>query len=354
MKLSLRELRDRFGGTISGDPDTVIVGVGSLETAGRGDITFAEKSSYQESVAVSNAAAVIVSEDFPDTLDKNLWRVAKPRQTFVRILGLFHVEPSYSAGIHASAVVASGAQLSEGVVVCEHAVIRDEVRIGRATIIESGAHIGRGAVVGENCWIGPNVAILHSVRVGDRVKIHAGSVIGGDGFGYLWMDGRHVKVPSFGSVQIDDEVEIGCNVCIDRATFGITRVRRGAKLDNLAQVGHNSDIGEDAIIVSQVGLSGTVKVGNRARLAGQVGVADHIEIGEGATIAAASGVSKDVKPGDVVWGYPARTINKAWRELASLARLPRLIRRLKELQDRVAALDGRLRNFEESNGADRR
>jgi UDP-3-O-[3-hydroxymyristoyl] glucosamine N-acyltransferase len=339
MKLNLRELCDRFGGTIAGDSDVLITGVASLETAGNGDISFAEKPRYHGQVITSPAAAIVVAQDFPDTPGKNLLRVAKPRHTFVRILRLFYTEPHYPDGIHASAVVAASANLGEAVAVCEHAVIRDGVHIGRGSVIESGVHIGRGAVIGEDCWIGPNASLLHGVRLGDRVKIHAGSVIGGDGFGYLWMDNQHVKVPSFGSVEIDDDVEIGCNVCIDRATFGTTRIRQGTKIDNLVQIAHNNDIGEDAIVVAQVGLSGTVRVGNRATLAGQVGVADHVKVGDGATVAAASGVSKDVKPGEVVWGYPARPMQKAWRELASLARLPQLMRRLREIESQLSRLE---------------
>jgi UDP-3-O-[3-hydroxymyristoyl] glucosamine N-acyltransferase len=239
-------------------------------------------------------------------------------------------------------LVAASACLCEEVTVCENVVLRDEVHVGRATVIESGTHVAHGVVIGENCWIGPNVTLLHDVRIGNRVKIHAGTVIGGDGFGYLWMDNHHVKVASCGSVQIDEDVEIGCNVCIDRATFGLTRVRRGAKIDNRVQIAHNNDVGEDVIIVSQVGLSGTVKVGKRATLAGQVGVADHIKIGDGATVAAASGVSKNVNTGEVVWGYPARPIQKAWRELANLARLPQLMRRVKNLESRCERLEDRL------------
>jgi UDP-3-O-[3-hydroxymyristoyl] glucosamine N-acyltransferase len=342
MKASLRALRDRFGGIIAGDPDTLITGVGSLETAESGDITFAEKPGYRQQVETSKAAAVIVTHDFPDTPAKNLLRIEQPRQTFVQILSLFHAQRPYTPGVHPSAIVAASACLGESITICEQAVLRDQVRIGRGTIIESGAHIAHAAIIGAECWIGPNVTLLHDVRIGDRVKIHPGAVIGGDGFGYLWLNNQHVKVASCGSVQIDDDVEIGCNVCIDRATFGLTRVRRGAKIDNLVQIAHNNDIGEDAIIVSQVGLSGSVKVGRRATLAGQVGVADHVKIGAGATVAAASGVSKDVKPGEVVWGYPARAIQKAWRELASLTRLPQLMRRLKALESRCASLEDRL------------
>jgi UDP-3-O-[3-hydroxymyristoyl] glucosamine N-acyltransferase len=343
MKFNARELCERFGGTIAGDPGVQITGVGSLETASAGDITFAEKPHYRQRVETSSAAAFIVGEEFPAVSGKTLWRVAQPRQTFIRILNLFYLESQPPAGLHPTAAIAADASIGEDVTVSEHAAIRARAQIGRGTIIESGSHIGQGVVVGENCLIGPNVSLLHGVRLGARVRIHAGSVIGGDGFGYEWMDGRHCKVPSFGSVHIEDDVEIGCNVCIDRATFGATRIRRGAKIDNLVQIAHNNDIGEHAIIVSQVGLSGTVKVGAGATLAGQVGVADHVTIGEGATVAAASGVSKNVKSGEIVWGLPARPLQKAWRELASLARLPQMARRLKELESRCATIENLLK-----------
>ncbi len=342
MKFTVRELSDRFGGTIAGHADTIVTGVGSLETAATGEIAFAERARYHDRVALSRATTVIVTEDFPPVPEKILWRVARPRETFVRILGLFYTEARNQTGVHASAVVAADAVFGEAVTVCEQAVIRGQVRIGRATVIESNAHIGVRVEIGEDCWIGPNASLLHDVRLGNRVRIHAGAVIGGDGFGYEWIDNRHAKVFSFGSVQIDDDVEIGCNACIDRATFGVTHVRRGVKIDNLVQVAHNNDIGEDAIVVSQVGLSGTVRVGKRATLAGQVGVADHVSIGDGSTVAAASGVSKDVAPGEIVWGFPARPIQKAWRELASLARLPRALQKLRQLESRVAAMERRL------------
>lgn len=342
MKLRLRELGARFGGTITGDADVCITGVGSLETAGSGDIAFAEKARYHGEAAASGAAAIIVAEVFPAVPGKILWRVARPRETFVRILSLFYTEPQYQKGIHTSASIAADAALGLAVTVCEHVVVRGQVRVGRGTVIESNTHVACDVTIGEDCWIGPNVSLLHGIRLGNRVRIHAGTVIGGDGFGYQWIDGQHTKVPSFGTVQVDDDVEIGCNACIDRATFGVTRVRRGAKIDNQVQIAHNNDIGEDVIIVSQVGLSGTVRVGNRATLAGQVGVADHVTIGDGSTVAAASGVSKDVAPGEIVWGFPARPIQRAWRELASLARLPGATRKLRALERRCAALEQRL------------
>jgi UDP-3-O-[3-hydroxymyristoyl] glucosamine N-acyltransferase len=346
MKISLGELSERFGGTISGNPDVLIQGVNALDIAAQGEITFAEQTRYTEQVISSHADALVVPEDFPDIPEKNLLRVAKPRQVFIHIVKLFHPEPVYPQGIHPSAVVAEDIQLDKGVHITECAVVREGVHIGQDTIIESGAHIGRNVVLGKECRIGPNVVLMDEVRLGDRVRIHAGTVIGGEGFGYLWVGDHHMKVPQIGSVQIDDDVEIGCNVCIDRATFGVTRIRRGTKIDNLVQIGHNNDIGEDTIIVSQVGLSGSVKVGRRVILAGKVGTTDHITIGDGAVVGGATAVTKDIKAGESVWGYPSRPMHKVLRELASLARLPRLIQQVKDLRSRLSGMENRLDNLE--------
>ncbi len=219
------------------------------------------------------------------------------------------------------------------------AVIRDNVVIGADTVIESGCHIGKDVVIGKNCRIGPNVSIMADVVIGNNVLIHAGSVIGGEGFGYFWAGDKQQKVPQLGSVQIDDDVEIGCNTCIDRATFGVTRIRQGVKIDNLVQIAHNNDIGEHSIIVSHVGLSGSVTLGKRVTLAGQVGVADHITIGDGATAAARTGVSKDIQPGQVVWGAPNRPIKQVMREFASITRLPRLIEQVRQISARLNKLE---------------
>lgn len=348
MKISLGELSERFGGTISGDSDVLIKGVNALDIAGSEDISFAEQARYAEQVITSHADAFVVSEDFPDIPAKNLLRIAKPRQAFIHIVKLFHPEPVYPQGIHPSAVVAQDSQLEKGVHIGECAVVRQGVRIGQDTVIESGAHIGRNVIIGNECRIGPNVTLMDGVRLGDRVKIHAGTVIGGEGFGYLWVDERHMKVPQIGSVQIDDDVEIGCNVCIDRATFGITRIRRGAKIDNLVQIGHNNDIGEDTIIVSQVGLSGSVKVGRRVILAGKVGTTDHITIGDGAVVGGATAVTKDIKPGESVWGYPSRPMSQVLRELASLARLPKLIHQIRDIGSRLSNVEKHLDKLEKT------
>ena len=340
MALSLFEIQRHVGGRLEGDADTMISGVNSLELAKNGEISFAENERYLERARQSNASALIVPEDFPEIGGVNWLRVGSPRPAFIAVMMLFEELEPVRFGIHPNAVIAErDVSLGERVAVAECAVIRRDVRIGPGTSIESGVHVGRGVTIGSDCRIGPNVVLMPKVVIGDRVVIHAGTVIGGDGFGYIWSGDRQKKIPQLGTVQIDDDVEIGCNVCLDRATFGVTRVRRGAKIDNLVQIGHNNDIGEHSILVSQVGLSGSVTLGKRVTLAGQVGVADHLAIGDGATAAARTGVSKDIKSGQVVWGAPNRPIKQVMRELASLARLPRLFGQVRTLAARLSELE---------------
>ena len=341
MALSLAEIQRHVGGRLEGDADTMISGVNSLGLAQIGEISFAESERYLERARQSNASALIVPEAFPETGGANWLRVDDPRRAFVAVMMLFdESEERVSFGIHPKAMVAErGVSLGERVAIAECAVIRSDVRIGVGTCIESGVHVGEGVTIGCDCRIGPNAVLMPKVVIGDRVVIHSGTVIGGDGFGYIRSGGRQKKIPQLGTVQIDDDVEIGCNVCIDRATFGVTRIRRGAKIDNLVQIAHNNDIGEHSILVSQVGLSGSVTLGKRVTLAGQVGVADHVAIGDGATAAARTGVSKDIKSGQVVWGAPNRPIKQVMRELACLARLPRLFSQVRTLAVRLSALE---------------
>lgn len=343
MQLTLKDIRRKLGGDIEGNGDVTVAGVADLEGAGADLICFAESAKLVEKVRESEAGAFIVGPDFPHLEDRNLLRIDNPRFAFIRLMRFFERKPATIAGIHPSAVIATyGVELGRDVSVAEHVVIRGNTRIGRGTQIESGTHIGEGVKIGERCHIGPNVVLNHDIVIGDRVTIQACSVIGGDGFGYIWADNAHMKIPQLGTVWIDDDVEIGCNVCVDRATFGTTRIRRGTKIDNLVQIGHNNDIGEHCIIISQVGLSGSVTLGRRVTLAGQVGVADHLRIGDGAIVGAASGVSKDIKPKEIVWGLPAQARKKTLKELASLARLPDLMRQLKEFSARLTRLERRL------------
>ena len=326
--MKLREIAERLDCRLEGDGEVEITRVAGIERAEPGDLTFLAHEKYVKKFAGTHASAVIVSTRFPAVAGKNLVRVTDPRLAFVRVMGMFEPAPRVAVTIHATAVVSPEAALAAGVTVGECTVIRHGARIGRGTRIESGVHIGEGVVIGAGCYLGPNVVVMAGARLGDRVRIHGGTVIGADGFGYVWAEGRHLKIPQLGRVIIEDDVELGANVCVDRATFGSTIIRRGTKVDNLVQIAHNNVIGEDVIITGQVGLSGSVTVGNRVMFGGQSGVVDHVTIGDDARIGAASPVTKDVKPGETVWGFPARPSRRVKRELASLSRLPRLVKQL--------------------------
>ena len=327
--VTVRVIQAHIGATLSGDPDPVITGINSIDMARPGELTFAESPKYIPAVRQTQASAIIVGPAFPVMEGKTFLRVDLPRLAFIKVMYLFQPKARLSGGVHRLAVVASDAELGQDVTICECAVIRSRARIGHGTVIESGAHIGEDVSIGKDCFIGPNVVIMYGSQIGDRVIMHGGTVIGADGFGYVWTDGRHVKIPQLGRVVIEDDVELGANVCVDRATFGSTIIGRGTKVDNLVQIAHNDVIGEHVTMSGQVGLAGSVQVGNRVTLGGQAGVADHITIEDDARIGGASLVTKNVPAGQTFWGYPARHIQKVKRELAALAFLPSLIKQLR-------------------------
>ena len=340
---TLAELQAAVGGHLEGDGSVAVRGVSSLTGAGPTDISFAESRKYLDAARQSAAAALVVPHDFPELPGKVLLRTERPRETFVRIMLLFdRPPPRPPEGVHPTAVVAPGARLGPGVCVGEHAVIRPGARIGPDTIVDAGAFVGEDVCIGKQCLIGPRVTLYHGVRIGDRVQIHAGSVVGGEGFGYVWTGERQQKIPQLGTVVVEDDVEIGCNTCIDRATFGETRIGRGVKIDNLVQVAHNDAIGEHSILVAQVGLAGSITLQRRVTLGGQVGVADHVTIGEGAVVAAKAGVANDIPPGETHFGTPSHPIQHAKRMFAALSLLPRWLQKVREMDRRLRRLEATL------------
>jgi UDP-3-O-[3-hydroxymyristoyl] glucosamine N-acyltransferase len=338
----LGELAERLGCRLEGDPSVQVGAVQSLEAAGAHDLAVVSQERYLPLVGASAAAAVIIAEGWP-AVGRPALRATNPLLAFARALALFHPPAPPSPGIHPSAVVAEGAEVAATASVGPLCTIAPGASVGPGSVLEAQVHVGRGARVGADCRLYPHVALGERSVVGDRVIIHSGTVIGADGFGYVRDGARHVKIPQVGRVVIEDDVEIGANSAVDRATLGETRVGRGTKIDNLVQVAHNVIIGPDSVIVAQVGIAGSARIGARVTLAGQAGVVDHVRVGDGAMVGAQSGVNKDVPDRALVLGSPALPHMEVKRQFAALARLPALRKALQALEDRIAALEARFR-----------
>ena len=343
MRITLEEVARHVGGRVVGDGSIVLSGVAGIKEALPGQLTFLSNPKYERFLETTAASAIVVSEERAVASQANgrpLLVAENPYVAFAKAVELFSDKASaVPPGVHPTAVVAEDALLGPGVSIGPNAVVMGGARIGDRSIVHPGAYIGPGVIIGRDTVIHPNVAVKASSLLGDRVIVHAGTVIGSDGFGFAREEDRHRKVPQVGTVVVEDDVEIGANVCIDRATVGTTRIGRGTKIDNLVQIGHNVVIGEGSIIVAQVGISGSTEVGKHVVLAGQAGIAGHIEIGDGAMVGAQSGVTKSVPPGERVSGYPAQKHSVSKRILASLRELPSLFRRVRELERRIARLE---------------
>ena len=256
-----------------------------------------------------------------------------PAQAFEKVLAKYALPPVvFEPGIHATAVIGRDVALGENVSVQSYAVIENGAKIGDSTVVGAHVYIGHGTTIGADCRLYPHVTIREHIIIGNHVVVHSGAVIGGDGFGYEFSGGRHVKIPQTGTVQIDDHVEIGSNTTIDRARFGRTWIQEGTKIDNLVQIAHNVIIGKHSMIVSQAGISGSTRLGNYVTLAGQVGLVGHIEVGDKAIVAAQSGVSKDIPAGEVWLGSPAMPIQEQKEKFANINRLPKLFARVKKIE----------------------
>lgn len=348
-KKRLAELAVLVKGELVGDPEMLIGGVADFASAVEGEITFVADLQHGARLEQCKASAIIVPTALTGIRVPTI-RVKNPYLAVARIHALFLERPFVATGVDARAVVGHDCLIPAEVAISPLVYLGNRVRLGQRVTLHPGVVVYDDAVIGDDVVLYANVTIGHHCLIGNRVIIHSGAVIGSDGFGYATDDlGQHVKRPQVGIVQIDDEVEIGANTCIDRATFGKTWIRRGTKIDNLVQLGHNAEIGEDALLVAQVGVAGSVTTGRNVVLGGQVGLAGHIHLGDRVMVAGKSGVINSQESGAMVGGIPAIP-HKAWlRSSAVFARLPEMLRELRELKKKVAGLSRTMMPDEDDN-----
>jgi len=332
---TLEQLAKTSGGELVGDPSLQITGAASLAEATPGEVSFFANPKYIALLRKTRASAIFVPPNFAETLDAAQIRVSNPAKAFEQVVLKFAPKPiQFPPGIHPTAVVDPSAQLGERVSIQPYAVIEAGATIGDDTIIGAGSYVGHETMIGSSCLIYPSVTIRERSRIGSRVIIHSGAVIGADGFGFEMVDGRQEKIQQLGIVQIDDDVEIGANTTIDRARFGRTWIQEGAKIDNLVQVAHNVVIGKNTVIAAQTGIAGSVRIGQRVLIGGQVGIIGHIEIGDNTAIGAQSGISKNIS-GGAWWASPAVPLAEAKQQIAWVRRLGKLFTRVKEIEKKL-------------------
>ncbi|MCX7886505.1 MAG: UDP-3-O-(3-hydroxymyristoyl)glucosamine N-acyltransferase [Verrucomicrobiae bacterium] len=345
MQLTAGEIAQLIGGEITGNPAQLITGVAGIREAQPGDITFIANPRYHAALKTTQAAAVIVARDAKVEFNRTLIRVDNPVAAFTEVVQRFMPPPvKHPPGIHHTAVIAPDVQLGKDVSIQPHVVIEAGTIIGDRTVIGAGTYVGTGCHIGNDCLIHPNVTIREYTRIGHRVILHSGVVLGADGFGYEEVEGKYRKIPQVGIVEIGDDVEIGANTTVDRARFGKTRIGRGTKIDNLVQIAHNCVIGEDCIICGLAGMAGSTIIGNRVTLAGQVGLAGHLTVGDNSTIMAQAGVTKDVPPNSVMLGSPAYPHTETKQIMIALRRLPDLQAKVRELEKLLARLKVQLQS----------
>lgn len=341
MEYTLKEIALAIGGTILGDGGQVITGINSLDAAGPGDISFFADPRYGDSLSRTKASAILVPRK-TDVFHGPQLVVSNPVLGYAKVAGLFASPVSSWRGLSDKAVVHPSSRVGKDVAVYPTVYVGEEAVIGDGVVLFPGVHIGDRVRLGKRSILYPNVTVLGDCVIGNDVVIHAGSVIGADGFGFAQDGETHIKIPQLGTVQIDDHVEIGANNCIDRAALGKTWIQRGVKTDNLVHIAHNVVIGENTLVVAQAGISGSVTIGRNVVIGGQVGIADHLTIGDGVMIASQAGVGKDIPSGQVVSGSPAiphRLNIKIW---GLRKRLPEISERLRKLEKAFRDLEKRL------------
>ena len=346
--LTAREIAAITGGTLVGNPETVITGVAGIKEARPGDATFVGNPKYAASLKTTHASVILLTQTLADTvageLSATLVILENPMPAFARLVEKITPPPvCFAPGVHPTAVIASTAKLGKDVSIQPHPVIEANAVIGDRSVIGAGSFIGTGSRIGTDCVFHANVTVREYAVIGSRVILHAGVVLGADGFGFEMVEGRHKKIPQLGNVEIGDDVEIGANTAIDRARFGTTRIGKGTKIDNLVQIGHNCVIGEHCIICGLVGMAGSTIVGNYVTIAGQVGIAGHLTIGDKSIIMAQAGVTKDVPPASFMLGAPAVPHKEFKKINAAMQRLPETLIKLRELEQKIAELQAKLK-----------
>ncbi|HEX4170216.1 MAG TPA: UDP-3-O-(3-hydroxymyristoyl)glucosamine N-acyltransferase [Bryobacteraceae bacterium] len=340
---TVAELAEACGGIAHGDTEREIYGANSLESAGPGDLSFVANVKAAAAARRSQAGCLIADEAFTDVGNWSLIRVQQPRAAFARALSLLYPPQKWSAFVHPTAIIAASAQIAPDCYIGAYTVIGEGTRIQSGCYLAEGVHVGRHVSLGERCVLHPSVTIYDKVEIGARVILHAGCVLGSDGFGFTPTSDGYEKFPQVGAVSVEDDVEIGANSCVDRASLGVTRIGAGTKLDNLVHIAHSCTIGKHVVIAAQTGLAGGVTVGDHAVLGGQVGVADKAKIAANSVVGAKSGIvsMQKIEASEPVWGIPARPIRQHLKGLANVGKI-------ETLKEQIRSLEKRLQRLEES------
>ena len=342
MQMSVADIAQLVKGELIGDGAILVSGFSGIKEAKKNELTFLSNPKYEPLLLDTQAGVILVPRQI-NCPGKTIIRVDNPSLSFTEVVNhLLKGAPDYKPhGIHPTAVISKGAKLAPGVAVSAHTIIEDGAVISEGCVLYANCYIGHEVHLGKDCLIYPNVVMREKVLLGDRVIIHSGAVIGSDGFGYVTVSGKHVKIPQIGTVLIENDVEIGANVTIDRARFDRTIIGEGTKIDNLVQIAHNVVIGKHCFVVAQSGIAGSTKLGNYVILAAQSGLVGHIEIGDGAIVAAQSGVSKSIKAGEQVFGSPAHPMKVALKNNAHIQRLDKYVEMIKDLKKRIEQLENK-------------
>jgi UDP-3-O-[3-hydroxymyristoyl] glucosamine N-acyltransferase len=334
MTITTAEIAKRLDGEVLGDPAAELTGFAATENARAGDLTFAETEEYFAAAERSAATAIIAGKQF-SSASKTVIRVANPRVAFAKALEVFFPEPKFYSGVHPTAAVAASAQVDPTAHVGPHCTIGERVKIGARVVLQSGNSIGDDSTLGDDTNLFPNVTLYPRTHIGQRVRIHSSTVIGSDGYGYVFDGGIHRKVGQVGSTIIGDDVEIGAGVTIDRGALGATSIGKGTKIDNLVHIAHNVEIGEHCLLCGQVGIAGSAKLGNYVVLAGQVGIAGHLKIGNQVTVGSKAGVMHNIPDGETWLGMPAQPDKQAKRMVIAMMRLPDLLKKVAAWEKKI-------------------